>query len=265
MSQPLPQDADSLAALRGEIDAIDESIHRALMRRAEIIERLIAAKRLGNADSAFRPDREASMLRQLAARHEGALPLATVEHVWREIIGAFTQLQAPFRVHATRAGEPAMRDLLRFHFGFAAPLVEQASPASVIAAIKGGGDLGVVALDGASASGWWADLSTGPGGVKVIAALPFMSRPDSAWPRALVIGPASIAGEAPDIVVYAAQIDGSATVGPRESGAEILAIAGPSALLTAPNKANAAALLAQDGLSLNRAVEIGGFAGPQIG
>ena len=39
------------------------------------------------------------------------------------IIATFTYVQAPFRVHADfSAGEPAMRDCERFHFGFTVPL-----------------------------------------------------------------------------------------------------------------------------------------------
>jgi chorismate mutase len=89
-----------LAALRAEIDRIDEAMHRLLMQRGEIIGRLIATKKTAESGSAFRPAREADMMRRLVERHAGMLPLDTVESIWRVIIATFTYVQAPFRVHA---------------------------------------------------------------------------------------------------------------------------------------------------------------------
>ena len=44
-------------------------------------------------------------------RHEGHLPLTTVEHIWREIISAFTAMQAPYAIVAGPAEDSmAMRD-----------------------------------------------------------------------------------------------------------------------------------------------------------
>src|ERR1700687_351253 len=114
----------SLAELRREIDRIDEAMHGLLLERGEIIGRLIAAKRTTEAGSAFRPAREADMMRRLVERHRGILPLDTVESIWRVIISTFTYVQAPFSVHADISlGESAMRDSARFHFGFTVPYV----------------------------------------------------------------------------------------------------------------------------------------------
>ena len=79
MSAEMP--APSLADLRQEIDRIDEAMHRLLMERGTIIDRLIASKKASKAglSSAFRPRREASMMRALAERHGGLLPLDTVK------------------------------------------------------------------------------------------------------------------------------------------------------------------------------------------
>ena len=64
-SSPIP----SLADLRQEIDRIDETMHGLLMQRGEIIDRLIRVKRTQESGSAFRPAREAEMMRRLVARH----------------------------------------------------------------------------------------------------------------------------------------------------------------------------------------------------
>ena len=52
-----PQADSSLAALRAEIDHIDETMHDLLMQRGEIIDRLIAVKQTQETGSAFRPAR----------------------------------------------------------------------------------------------------------------------------------------------------------------------------------------------------------------
>ena len=122
MSKP-PPSPPSLAELRKEIDAIDEQVHRLLMARGDIIDRLIQVKQTQEVGSAFRPAREAGMMRRLVERHRGILPLDTVESIWRVIISTFTYVQAPFSVHAdVSVGESAMRDSARFHFGFVGAL-----------------------------------------------------------------------------------------------------------------------------------------------
>jgi chorismate mutase len=61
----------SLSDLRREIDHIDEAMHRLLMERGDIIDRLIAVKGTQESGSAFRPAREAEMMRRLVERHRG--------------------------------------------------------------------------------------------------------------------------------------------------------------------------------------------------
>jgi len=168
----------SLAELRAEIDRIDGEMHRLLMERGEIIGRLIKVKRTAESGSAFRPAREADMMRRLVERHRGILPLDTAESIWRVIIATFTFVQAPFRVHADlSAGEPAMRDSERFHFGFTVPLVGHMGAAGAVAAVaQSGGDLGLVSATG-SGSAWWSALE-GETAPKIIARLPFVERAD---------------------------------------------------------------------------------------
>ena len=99
MSKPPPA-PPSLEVLRKEIDSIDEQVHRLLMARGDIIDRLIQVKQTQEVGSAFRPAREADMMRRLVERHRGILPIDTVESIWRVIISTFTYVQAPFSVHA---------------------------------------------------------------------------------------------------------------------------------------------------------------------
>ena len=170
----------SLAELRKEIDRIDESMHRLLMDRAEIIDRLISVKRTQESGSAFRPAREAEMMRRLVQRHRGILPLDTAESIWRVIIATFTYVQAPFSVHADLStGDAAMRDSARFHFGFTVPFVAHMGAAGVVAAVsESKGDLGLVpAIPVAGAGPWWTALEF-DSAPKIIARLPFVERSD---------------------------------------------------------------------------------------
>ncbi|MBB3770523.1 chorismate mutase [Angulomicrobium tetraedrale] len=177
-----PAPAPDLAVLRSEIDRIDAAMHALLIERGQIIDRLVAVKRARGAEggSAFRPAREASMMRQLVDRHRGILPLDTVEGIWRVIISTFTYVQAPYAVHADlAAGEAAMRDTSRFHFGFTVPFVAHMGPAGVVAAVAASrGDLGLVpAFAPPGASAWWTALE-GAHAPKIIARLPFVERAD---------------------------------------------------------------------------------------
>ncbi len=172
---PIP----TLADLRREIDRIDEEMHRLLMQRGEIIDTLITVKKTQDSGSAFRPGREADMMRRLAARHNGLLPFDTAESIWRVIISTFTYVQAPYRVHADISGGDApIRDTTRFHFGFTVPYVPHDSAGAVIDAVAGSaGDLGVFRAEpGRAAGAWWTALA-GEGRPKIIARLPFVERP----------------------------------------------------------------------------------------
>jgi chorismate mutase len=170
----------SLADLRREIDRIDTAMHELLIERGEIIDQLIAVKKTEETGSAFRPAREADMMRRLVRRHHGSLPLDTAESIWRVIISTFTYVQAPFAVHADlSAGDALMRDSARFHFGFTVPFVPHMGSATVVEAVTASkGDLGLVPAFAIAGGGpWWTALefASAP---KIIARLPFVERAD---------------------------------------------------------------------------------------
>jgi chorismate mutase len=180
MTKAPHQKTPSLADLRREIDRIDETMHALLIERGQIIDELIAVKKSQETGSAFRPAREADMMRRLVERHHGSLPLDTVESIWRVIISTFTYVQAPFSVHADlSAGDALMRDSARFHFGFTVPFEPHMGAAGVVQAVTASrGDLGLVpAFAVAGAGPWWTALEfeTAP---KIIARLPFVERAD---------------------------------------------------------------------------------------
>lgn len=218
MTHPTP---DSLAEIRREIDRIDEAMHLLLMERGTVIDRLVAIKRTAEVGSAFRPAREADMMRRIAARHEGRLPLATAEHLWRTIIATFTHVQSPFTVHVEQGSDAlGMHDLARFHVGFDVPLVGHGTPQRVVQAVQAStGDIGLVRIASEPGSAWWEAL--GDDAPQIMARLPFFSgqgHPASvpAFVLARPLGEAAVG----ETTVWAVEDDGS---GALSDGAETLA------------------------------------------
>ena len=199
-----------LNELRVEIDRIDAEMHSLLMARGEIIDRLIGVKERLGGGSAFRPGREAEMMRRMAERHRGLLPLDTIEGIWRIIISTFTYVQSNYSVHADIAGgDAAMRDSVRFHFGFTVPYVtHHGAPGVIDAVARSNGDLGVFRIDGGATAGpWWTRLAEADS-PKIIARLPFVERPDhpAGMPVYVVAKPLTDAA-AREIVLYSVRLD----------------------------------------------------------
>jgi chorismate mutase len=205
-----------LDELRREIDRIDDALHMLLMERGAIIDRLIAAKGTTGSGIAFRPLREATMMRRLISRHEGRLPATTIEHLWRAIISVFTHLQAPYSVHIDGSAGFMLLDEARYQVGFDVPLVHEVGAAAVVAAVAASsGDLGLVALT-PNALPWWEAL--GPA-VEVSARLPFIVTPGrpGATPALVVTRPLGAAA-ADEVAVVAL----TAKLKPDLADAEIL-------------------------------------------
>ncbi len=80
---------DTLKKIRTRIDAIDYSIVDLLGERAAL------AQDIGHAKSGakYRPEREAQVLRRVAARNPGPLPAAALTHLYTEIMSACRALE----------------------------------------------------------------------------------------------------------------------------------------------------------------------------
>ncbi|MCQ8783848.1 chorismate mutase [Mangrovibrevibacter kandeliae] len=218
-----PRDAAArLAELRAQIDAIDESMHRLLMQRATVIDELIEVKGTARNGAAFRPGREADMMRRMVKRHQGHLPLTAIEHLWREIISTFTALQAPFDVVvAPGADVVAAVESARFYFGYSVPMRVCADASAVVDALGGGAQdrLGLVPLGDAEAS-WWDALDT----VQIMARLPFFRADNrAAGLDAVVLSPPLADPGANEVSCFVVRTrDGSASTG---DAVEVLASA----------------------------------------
>jgi hypothetical protein len=202
------------------------------------------------------------MMRRLVARHEGALPLVAVEHIWREIITTFTRMQALFDVAVDVSVEPErMRDLARFYFGFSVKLIDLPDAAAVVTRVAETGDLGLVAREQASAGAWWRGLQR-LNGPKIMALLPHIGvegRPADL--PAFVISPKLADPTPPEIRILAISAKGAFSP---PAGSEILVSAneeGRSELLLAvPASSDAARIAAEAGSRVESIVEVGGAA-----
>ncbi len=175
-------DSPDLDNLRQEIDAIDSELHGLIQRRAALVDRISATKPAGGL--ALRPGREAHVMRQRLARHQGPFPVAAIYRMWREMMGAFTLMQTPdLKIAICRpADQPGYWDLARDHFGCQIPLVAHDTPAQVLAAVRANPTtLGVVpAPIEADAAPWWPLLAGRDATLpNVVARLPFLVMPNT--------------------------------------------------------------------------------------
>lgn len=180
--------SDTLGQLRKAIDDIDDHIHDLLMARADLAGRIRAAKQRdagnegGDMGSAYRPAREADMLRRLKSRHSGALPFESVARIWREIIASLTQLQSPYGLYICGgANLMAFHDIGRFYYGASAQIHVMEDAASVVeAATQDPLGLGLVPFPAEQSEPWWLDVMQRlEDGIAVIAALPFFRKSEA--------------------------------------------------------------------------------------
>ena len=175
-------DSPSLDSLRQEIDAIDSELHAMVRRRADLVDRISAAKPPGGL--ALRPGREARVMRQRLATHQGPFPSTAIYRMWREMMCAFTLMQTPdLKIAICRpADQPGYWDLARDHFGCQIPFVANDTPAQVLAAVRANpSTIGVVPTPIESdATPWWPLLAGRDATLpNVVARLPFLDMPNA--------------------------------------------------------------------------------------
>ncbi len=85
---------EKLARLRQRIDAIDDRILELVSERARLAQEIGHLK----TGSAYRPEREAQVVRRLLATNPGPLPAEAVERLYRELMSACRALEQPLCV-----------------------------------------------------------------------------------------------------------------------------------------------------------------------
>ena len=182
-----------LQELRQRLDAIDDRLQDLLIDRAQVVA-LVADHKRSNNLNFYQPEREAEIIRRLAARHRGRLPLVSLVRIWREMLAAAVRLETPFAVAVyVPAGSPGFWDLARDHFGSNTPIAAHGSIAQVIRAVaKAPDSAGVLPMpQEGEPDPWWRHLlSQDRNTPRVVARLPFGPRGNAraAGADALVIG-----------------------------------------------------------------------------
>jgi chorismate mutase/prephenate dehydratase len=177
----MAQKPETLDDLRRRIDALDDALHDLLIERSEVNRRIGAIKaKSRDGGPAWRPGREASVLRRLVARHRGPLPRAALVRIWRELMTAFLRLQSDFSV-AVYAGaetdEGACREIARDHFGGLTTIRTNESAHLVLREVgEGRAAIGVLPLPQQDDPQPWWPMLLGPDAEtpRVIARLPFV-------------------------------------------------------------------------------------------
>jgi chorismate mutase/prephenate dehydratase len=173
---------DQLARLRREIDAVDDALHDLIMRRAALVDDVVAAKReAGTLGNYLRPGREAAILRRLTARNHGAFPSAALVRIWRELLCAMLPVQGPFSI-VVGGDDPLLWETARDFYG--SDTAMHRAPDAVAAArtlTDGTAELAVVAPDDHDL--FSALAAQGTAYVAVVARLPFVAMSPQAGPR----------------------------------------------------------------------------------
>jgi chorismate mutase len=186
---PTTSTSPELAALRAELDQVDDALHDLLMRRYAIVGRLAASRSKGSGP-ALRPGREAEILRRLLARHRGELPRASLVRIWREVLAASTAMQGLLTL-AAFAPHPELLQLAREHFGPSVPLRVHPTAARALSAVSAG-EASIALLpvpqESEPAEGCWWTFLDAPR-LQVVARLPFLRTPGQQGPEALVVSP----------------------------------------------------------------------------
>ncbi len=136
--------SDDLSKLRSEIDAVDESILAQLNARAALARRVGSLK----VGQAYRPEREAEVLRRIQSLNDGPLPDEVVARLFREIMSACLALERPVTVaYLGPAGTFSERAAVK-HFGEGAVTHPCASIDEVYRTVESNAaDFGVVPVE----------------------------------------------------------------------------------------------------------------------
>ena len=136
--------SDDLTKLRTEIDALDVDILTRLNARAALARR-VGSLKIGQA---YRPEREAEVLRRIIDINEGPLPDEVAARLFREIMSACLALERPVTVaYLGPPGTFSERAAIK-QFGEGAVIIPQASIDEVYRSVESGAaDFGVVPVE----------------------------------------------------------------------------------------------------------------------
>jgi chorismate mutase / prephenate dehydratase len=140
----MPDTPQDLSKLRAEIDALDADILAKLNARAALA-RKVGSLKIGQA---YRPEREAEVLRRIKETNQGPLPDEVAARLFREIMSACLAIERPITV-AYLGPQGTFSELAaKKHFGEGADLKAQASIDEVYRGVESNAcDFGVVPVE----------------------------------------------------------------------------------------------------------------------
>jgi chorismate mutase/prephenate dehydratase len=166
---------NEIARIRAQIDDIDVTVHDMLMRRVALAEEMAIAKDQAAAGQArMRPGREATILRDLFARHQGPLAFPVVARIWRELINANLRVEGDFRVALFSIGDDDIPAQARAQYGDLTPYINCDTADAALTQARNNRDT-IAVLPATPGNTWWtALLSEANASLKIIACLPFV-------------------------------------------------------------------------------------------
>ncbi|MDA0902397.1 MAG: chorismate mutase [Proteobacteria bacterium] len=175
------QVSKELAQFRKEIDEIDNQIIKLLDKRVKIVGKVGEHKKKNNEKFLIRSNREADMIKSLAARCNSAIPKSVIVDIWRKIITCANFLEQDLKIAIHNPKKIASNAcLIREYYGDFVPIINHDSVNSMILAIeKAEVQIGIFVLPEPNREeideNWWAYLANNDK-LKVYAKLPFVER-----------------------------------------------------------------------------------------
>ena len=104
-----------LESIRLDIDRTDTLIHKYLIDRANLVQKVAKAKKYGKGRKIemYKPTREHDILNRRILEHQGLFPIESVISVWSELFSGYRSLQGQLKVSYLKPDEV----LVRRHFG----------------------------------------------------------------------------------------------------------------------------------------------------
>ncbi len=139
----------ALAAVREQIDALDEQIQALINQRAELAFAVGESKgKLPNAVDYYRPEREAQVLRAVLDRNQGPLSDAEILRLFREIMSACLARQEPLKIAYLGPEGTFTQQAVHQHFGHSVKALGHPAIDTVFEQVQGAeADFGVVPIE----------------------------------------------------------------------------------------------------------------------
>jgi chorismate mutase/prephenate dehydratase len=144
--------ANPLAAIRTEIDALDQQLQALINRRALLAQQVgISKHAAGHTVDFYRPEREAEVLRAALERNHGPLRNEEIARLFREIMSACLAQQEPLKVAFLGPEGTYTQAAVYKHFGHSVRALALGTSDEVFHEVEAGNaDFGVVAVENSS-------------------------------------------------------------------------------------------------------------------